>query len=172
MKLKYFALLLLAPAVLFAAGGDGDGKTDIVPRVINFAIFAGILYYLLAKPIKDFFTGRTNDIADKLTQIQDKLKKTKEEKEKALQKVKDADAIAKDIIETAKTESKMLEAKIEQNLKNDLDNLQKSYSDRIGIEEKKMTKGVVSEVVEDMFKGKKTELKNDDFLNIIKKKVA
>jgi len=171
LKLKYFVLVLLAPAVMFASG-DGEGKTDFVPRVINFAIFAGILYYLLAKPIKEFFVGRTNDIADKLTEIQDKLKKTKEDKEKALQKVKDADNIAEDIIETAKTEAKMLEEKIEQNLKTDLENLQKSYKDRIEVEEKKMTRNVVGEVVEDMFKGKKTELKDKDFLNIIKKKVA
>ncbi|HIP02717.1 MAG TPA: F0F1 ATP synthase subunit B [Campylobacterales bacterium] len=172
MKLKYFMLLLL-PAVLFASGAaEGEGKTDIVPRVINFVIFASILYYLIAKPLKDYFTGRTTEIADRLTSIQDKLKESKDEKEQALQSVKDADVSAVDIIETAKKEAEMLSDKVAQNLKKDLENLQKSHDDRIIVEEKKMSRGVVEEVIESIFDNGKINLKNDDFLNIIKKKVA
>jgi len=172
LKLKYFMLLLL-PAVLFASGAaEGEGKTDIVPRVINFVIFASILYYLIAKPLKDYFTGRTTEIADRLTSIQDKLKESKDEKEQALQSVKDADVSAVDIIETAKKEAEMLSDKVAQNLKKDLENLQKSHDDRIIVEEKKMSRGVVEEVIESIFDNGKINLKNDDFLNIIKKKVA
>ncbi len=166
-------MLLLLPAVLLASGAtEGDGKTDIVPRVINFAIFASILYYLIAKPIKEYFTGRTNEIADRLTSIQDKLKESKDEREQALQSVKDADETAVDIIETAKKEADILSEKVAQNLKKDLENLQKSHDDRISVEEKKMSRGVVQDVIEEMFDGGKIDLKNDDFLNIIKKKVA
>lgn len=172
MKFKYFMLLLL-PAVLFASGAvEGEGKTDIVPRVINFAIFAGILYYLLAKPLKDYFTGRTSEIADRLTSIQDKLKESKNEKEQALQSVKDADESAVDIIETAKKEAELLSDKVADNLKKDLVNLQKSHDDRVSVEEKKMSRGVVEEVITEMFDNGKINLKNDDFLNIIKKKVS
>lgn len=166
-------MLLLLPAVLFASGAvEGEGKTDIVPRVINFAIFASILYYLIAKPLKDYFTGRTTEIADRLTSIQDKLKESKDEKEQALQSVKDADESAADIIETAKKEAEILSDKVAQNLKKDLENLQKSHDDRISVEKKKMSRGVVNEVIDEMFDSKKISLKNDDFLNIIKKKVA
>jgi len=166
-------MLLLLPAVLFASGAaEGEGKTDIVPRVINFVIFASILYYLIAKPLKDYFTGRTTEIADRLTSIQDKLKESKDEKEQALQSVKDADVSAVDIIETAKKEAEMLSDKVAQNLKKDLENLQKSHDDRIIVEEKKMSRGVVEEVIESIFDNGKINLKNDDFLNIIKKKVA
>ncbi len=171
MKLKYFLLLLL-PVAMFAAGHDGEGKTDIVPRVINFAIFASILYYLIAKPLKAYFTGRTTEIADKLSSIQDKLKASKDEKDQALKSVQDADESAIDIIETAKKEADMLTQKIEENLKNDLENLEKSYEDRVSIEEKKMSRAVVEEVIEEMFKSGKIDLKGDDYLNIIKKKVA
>jgi F-type H+-transporting ATPase subunit b len=170
LKLKYFALLLF-PVALFAAG-DGTGKTDIVPRLINFIIFAGILYYLIAKPLKDYYNGRTDEIADRLTSIQDKLKESKNRKEQAKQSLIDAGASAIDIVETAKKEAVLLANKIEDNLKNDLDNLKKAYDDRISIEEKKMTRDVVAEVINEMFDGEKVQLKNDDFLNIIKKKVA
>ncbi len=166
-------MLLLLPAVLFASGHDGaEGKTDIIPRVINFAIFASILYYLIAKPLKEYFSSRTNEIADKLSSIQDKLKESKDEKEQALQSLKDADENAADLIETAKKEADILKEKIEQNLKKDLENLQKSYDERITVEEKKMTRGVVQEVISEMFDSGKIDLKEDDFLNIIKKKVA
>ncbi len=172
MKFKYFMLLLL-PAVVLASGAvEGEGKTDIVPRVINFAIFASILYYLLAKPLKEYFGSRTTEIADRLTSIQDKLKESKAEKEQALQSVKDADESAVDIIATAKKEAEMLSDKVAHNLKKDLENLQKSHDDRVSVEEKKMSRGVVNEVINEMFDGGKIDLKNDDFLNIIKKKVA
>lgn len=172
MKLKY-VLLLLVPVAVFASGAvDGESKTDIVPRVINFVIFAAILYYLIAKPIKAYFTGRTDEIADRLSSIQDKLKESKAEKESALQSVKDADESAVDLISTAKKEAEILTAKIEENLKTDLVNLQKGHDERVAIEEKKMSKGVVEEVIEEMFEDGKIDLKNDDFLNIIKKKVA
>jgi F-type H+-transporting ATPase subunit b len=157
---------------MFAAGHDGEGKTDIVPRVINFAIFASILYYLLAKPIKEFFTGRTTEIADRLSSIQDKLKASKDEKDQALKSVAEADESAADIIETAKKEADMLTQKIEENLQNDLKNLEKSYNDRIEIEEKKMSRAVVEEVIEEMFNSGNIEMKSSDYLNIIKKKVA
>ncbi len=166
-------MLLLLPAVMFASGAvEGEGKTDIVPRVINFAIFASILYYLLAKPLKEYFTGRTTEIADRLSSIQDKLKESKDAKDQALQSVKDADESAVDIIATAKKEAEMLSDKVAQNLQKDLENLQKSHDDRIAVEEKKMSRGVVQDVIEEMFSGGKIDLKNDDFLNIIKKKVA
>ncbi len=170
MKLKYF-VLLLSPALLLAAG-DGTGKTDIVPRLINFIIFAGILYYLIAKPLKDYYNGRTNEIANRLTSIQDKLKESKLKKEQSKQSLVDASESAIDIIESAKKEAILLTDKIEDNLKTDLDNLKKSYDDRILIEEKKMTRAVVAEVVDEIFDGEKVQLKNSDFLNIIKKKVA
>ncbi|MCH9813358.1 MAG: F0F1 ATP synthase subunit B [Epsilonproteobacteria bacterium] len=172
MKLKYVLLLLVPVAALASGAADGEVNYDIKPRVINFVIFAAILYYLIAKPIKEYFTGRTDEIADRLSSIQDKLKESKAEKESALQSVKDADDSAKDIITTAKKEAELLTAKIEENLKSDLKNLQKGHEERIAIEEKKMSKGVVEEVIEEMFQEGKVDLKNEDFLNIIKKKVA
>jgi F-type H+-transporting ATPase subunit b len=156
---------------MLAAGHDGEGKTDIVPRVINFAIFATILYYLLAKPIKEFFTGRTTEIADRLSSIQDKLKASKDEKDKALKGVQEADENAADIINVAKKEAEMLTKKIEENLEQDLINLEKSYEDRMEIETKKTKRSVVEEVINEML-SEKVSLSNDELVNIINKKVA
>jgi len=53
VKKLLLTLLALAPVALFA---NSDGaETDIIQRTVNFVIFAGILWYLLADKIKAFF---------------------------------------------------------------------------------------------------------------------
>ena len=86
MKINYF-LLLLAPIALFASGGEGGGSTDIIPRTINFLIFAAIMYYYVADAAKEWYLGRKNEIATKLDSIQVKLKESNSKKEIALAKV-------------------------------------------------------------------------------------
>lgn len=44
-------MLAFAPLALFASEG---AETDIIQRTVNFVIFAGILWYLLAEKIKAF----------------------------------------------------------------------------------------------------------------------
>lgn len=36
---------------------------DWLPRLVNFAIIAGVVFYFGRKPIRDFFKNRTNEIA-------------------------------------------------------------------------------------------------------------
>jgi len=81
-----YLLLLAAPAILLASGGSG-GPTDIIPRAINFTIFAAILYYFVAGAAKQFYFGRKDAIAQKLDSIQMKLRESNSKKEEALQKV-------------------------------------------------------------------------------------
>ena len=76
MKL-IITLLVFVPVFLFASEEASEGS-DIVARVINLSIFAGILYYLIADKVKVFFTTRTKEIADKLSSLQAKVEKTKE----------------------------------------------------------------------------------------------
>jgi len=172
MNVKYLSLLLL-PAYALASGdaeASGSGETDIFWRVINFAIFFGILYYLLADTIKTFFKEREEGIAGRLSAVEEKLKEAKAEKEAAAQKAKDAGTASADLIEVAKKEAELMVSKINETLVHDKEQLEKSYADRIDIEAKKMKKEVVNEVLEDMFKS--DNISNEDMLNIIKKKVA
>lgn len=174
MNIKYLSLLLL-PAYALASGdaeASGSGETDIFWRVINFAIFFGILYYLLADKIKTFFKEREEGIAGRLSAVEEKLKEAKAEKEAASQKAKDAEVTAVDLKESAKKEAELMVAKINESLAHDKVQLDKAYADRIEIEAKKMKKEVVNEVLEDMFSNDGASIGNDDLLNIIKKKVA
>jgi F-type H+-transporting ATPase subunit b len=172
LKLKYLSLLLLPALALASEQGAEHGGTDIFWRLINFLIFFGILYYLLADKIKAYFKGREDGIAGRLSEVQEKLKEAKAAKEAAVQKAKDAEATAADYVEAAKKEAELMVEKINQTLAHDKEILEKSFQDRVEVEAKKMKKEVVDEVLEEMFSSKSANISNDDLLNIIKKKVA
>ena len=164
-------LLLLVPVFLFASEEAKEG-TDIVARVINFSIFAGILYYLIADKVKAFFTGRTKEIADKLSSLQSKVEETKKLKQQAAQKVKESEEEAKELVELAHKEAELQIAKLKENSKQDIENLIKSYESKKEVLEKKMTSEVVSEVIEELFSNDGVSLNEDELVNIINKKVA
>ncbi len=171
-KLLYISLLIL-PVYMFASGGEEASKgTDIIPRTINFLIFAGILYYLAANQIKAFFTGRRTSIANRLNSIQEKLKESAKEKVEAKELIKKANIEAKSILETFEIETKILKAKIEENLKLDMENLERGYEDQASIEKRKMTRAVILEVLDDVFAKDSLSLKKDELLDIVMKKVA
>lgn len=173
--MKYLlTIVMLLPVLAFASehAAEAEGGTDIVPRTINFLIFAAILYYLIADKIKAFFKERTSGIATQLTQIQEKLNSVKEKKEEALKEAEEAKHKAKELVEIAKKEAEMLAERIESGAKEEAEHLKKALAERMEIEEKKMTKEVVAEVIDEMFAAGKISLSNDDFVKIIKKKVA
>jgi len=171
LKFRYLLLMLL-PALAFASEAAAEGGTDIVPRTINFLIFAAIIYYLIADKIKAFFHGRTNSIANRLTEIQDKLNSVRESKEEAVKEAEEAKTKAVDLVETAKKEAVLLAEKIEKDAESEIAHLKHAFEERMQIEEKKMTREVVSEVIDEIFQGDKLKLSNEDFIKIIKKKVA
>ena len=157
---------------LMASGGEGHGGTDIFPRTLNFLIFAAILYYYVADSAKQWYLGRKNDIAAKLDSIQVKLKESNSKKETALQKVEEAKANAKVLVETAKKEAVLLADKVANDVNTEIENLEKAFEDRVNIERRQMQRAVVSEVLEGMFKEGSISLDNDEIVKIINKKVA
>ncbi len=170
MKIKYL-LLLVIPTFVFASGGEG-GNTDIIERSINFIIFFAILYYLLADIIKGFVQGRSADIAKRFQNIQNELKKSQKEKAEAIKSVEDAKVLSAEIIENAKKEAEILVAKISEESNQEINNLLKSHNERLEIEERKMVREVVSEIIEDIFEDKSISLDKNDFINLVLKRAA
>jgi F-type H+-transporting ATPase subunit b len=171
MKIFYFVALCAMPGVLFAAGG-GSGEYDILPRAINFTIFAAILYYLIAEPLKGLYFKRLNGIADRLDSIQQKLKESKSKKEEAILKVEEAKVLAKSLVQTAHKEVDIIKKRYETELSHELENLDKSHNEHIEIERRRMTRQAVSEVLDEMFAGDSMQLDQDKFVSIVLKKVA
>ena len=173
MKKLLFILFLIFPIFMYASGAsEGIESTDIIPRTVNFLIFAAILYYFIANPIKDFFRERKNSIADRLNSIQEKLKESNKQKKEAKELVEKAKIEAKSIMEVTKDETEILKAKILENLKMDMENLEKGFEDQTSIEQRKMTRSVILEVLDEVFAKDSLLLKKDELLDIVMKKVA
>jgi len=169
MKLRY-TLLLLSPALLLASGGGGE--TDIVPRAINFAIFASIMYYLLADLVKDAYKGRIAGIADRLNSIQVKVKESVTAKEDAQAKVEEAKANALSLVETSKKEAQLLSAKVANDTDVELQNLDKGFKEKTQIEKRRMARDVVANVLDEMFDKDAISIDKEELVKIVMKKVA
>lgn len=168
MKLFFRLVLLLSPLALFA----GEGSTDIIPRTINFLIFAAILYRYVAGPLKNFFKGRREEIVDTLKSIQDKVEESKKAKAEALKKLEDSKLLAKSIVEDAKNEAELITQKIKNELENELELLDKYHEERCEIERRKMVKTVVAGTVNSLFAENLQTFDNSELVNIVMKKVA
>ncbi len=56
-------------------------NSDFYFRVLNFSIFAGLLIYLIATPLKEFFKGRSSNIESRLGEIEAKLEHLRKRRE-------------------------------------------------------------------------------------------
>jgi len=72
-------LLLAGVAAASEAAPGGHGGVspekiqDLIWRTVNFVVFAAILIKLVAKPAKNFFAQRTQDVAETLEDLEAKL---------------------------------------------------------------------------------------------------
>lgn len=169
---KIIVTLLLLGAYLFGSDAAHEGSTDIVQRTVNFLIFAGILVYVLAEPVKNYFTGRSTGIAAELERVQERLRESKRLKEAAESKIDEAERFASELSEHSKKENKLLSDKIMTQCENDLEIIQKQGNALMELEKRKMVRETVSEVMNDVMNGSGAALDNKAMTEILKKKVA
>lgn len=178
-KVIWFAALLL-PLVLMA-GGEHEGsrylaqtgrENDLIPRIFNFIIFAALAYYLVASPIKNFFKGRTEGIASQLNEIESKLQEAKEAKKRAEQELVESEEKAKEIVADAENESKLIAERVEANIANDLESLEKIHNEKIEHESRKATKEVISTLLGENITSDDIPVSQQQVADIIAKKVA
>lgn len=166
-------LLTLVMMSVFAFASDGsEGGTDIVQRTVNFIIFAGIIYYLLADPIKSFFQGRSADIRAELDRVQEKMKESKTAKELVLQKIEDAEKFAAELVEHSKKENRILKDNIMQQCDADLKNIEKQNASLMDLEQRKMLRNIVDTVMSDLLAEETASFDQDAMAQLIMKKVA
>ena len=101
-KARYLISLLVVVSVLFTVGtvwasseggkSDFNKNKDLIYRVMNFALLAGVIFFLVRKPAAKGLAARREGIKDQL----DDLERQKEEAQKQLaetkQKVSNLDA--------------------------------------------------------------------------------
>lgn len=164
-------LLLILPFALFASEPSGNGY-DIVPRVLNFLLFAGILYYFAANPIKNAYRDRINNIAFRLDSVQQKLKESRRKKDDMLAKVQETKLQAASLVETAKKEADLISEKIRNEAKQEILNLEKSFQDQKEFEQRRVTKSVVTQIINDIFADGNSKVDQNELVNIVLKKVG
>ncbi|RXJ99427.1 F0F1 ATP synthase subunit B [Arcobacter sp. CECT 8986] len=170
MKKLLLLGLALSPVVLFANSEGAD--TDIVQRTVNFIIFAGILWYLLADKVKAFFADRSLSIQAELDKVQDTLKASQKKIDSANKQLEDAKVLAAEIVENAKEDVDSIKQKVLVAVEAEIAQLEKNFDEKTKVELRKAKKQVVAEVLEELFNSDDVELTQDELSNIVLKKVA
>lgn len=167
-KLTY--VILLTPLFVFGAS-DSEGY-DILPRTVNFVIFAVILFYLIADPLKNFYKNRILRISSKLDEIQKRLLESKNNKLNVVRRLEEARVNASNALITAKKEAEILANKVRVETREELALLDKHFEEYKDYELRKMEREVVSEILMEIFNDPEIRLKQNEIIDIMMKKVS
>lgn len=168
VKMVLGFLILLSP--LCATGLD-ISQTDIIERSLNFLLFAGILWYFLAKKLRSFLRSKSLEISKRLEEIQAQLKVSKENKKKLLKELEQAKEKAELIISDANKEAYTITQKYELQTKMDVENLIKNSNALMDLEVKKIKRELVESVFKDLIESKKVSFNVQDCVNILKQRL-
>jgi len=169
---RILVLILAMSTIALASEVVKDGSTDIVQRTVNFLLFAGLVWYLIAEPVKSYFQARSQGIADELEKVQDKLNESVELKESAVAKVAEAEKFAKELMEVTESEVKILNEKIMNQCDADIEVLIKQNQTLMEFEQRKMVKNVVEDILNDVLAQSSKSFDKKAMANVILKKVA
>ncbi|MBD3788881.1 MAG: F0F1 ATP synthase subunit B [Campylobacterales bacterium] len=181
MKKLTILALFMVPALVLASGGHAEEgrylaqtgrENDFIPRIVNFVIFASLLYYLIANPIKNFFNTRKEGIASQLKEIEEKLQAAKNEQKDAQARLGESEKRAEQIIADAKKEAKLLADKIHQANENELAMMDKQLEEKMILEERKSAREVIDEVLSQNIQNDDIILNENKVVDIISRKVA
>lgn len=147
MKLKLLALYLLGATAAFAAEG---GEIDLLQRAVNFLIFAGLVYYLLAGKLKEFFAQRSGAIAAAFEKAQDRVKEARQNRENALRQLEEAKAKADEIVSVARQEAAMLSERVILRGEEESKILHKQKEEAMAVAGNRMVRNVVTQTMGDI----------------------
>jgi len=168
---RIIVLMLMLSSLALASGAE-HAETDIVQRTVNFLLFVGLIWYLVAEPAKNYFAGRSQAIADEMQKVQDKLKESVTLKKEALSKITDAEKFAQDLVVSSKKENKILNDNIMAQCEVDLEIISKQQDSLLDFEQRKMVRTVVEDTLNDVLGQSNEDFDKEAMANVILKKVA
>jgi len=169
---RILVLLLMISTYALASEAAHEGGTDIVQRTVNFLLFAGLIWYLVGEPVKNFFAARSQGIADELKKVQEKLDESVNLKKDALAKIAEAEKFAEELAVTAKKENKILNDNIIAQCEVELEAMVKQYASKKEFEERNMVREVVETIVAETLNQSSEVFDREAMANVILKKVA
>lgn len=165
-------VLMISTYALASSGSAEHADTDILQRTVNFVIFAALIWYLIAEPVKNYFVGRSQGIADELKKVQEKLNESILNKKEALAKISEAEKFAEALKVSSKKENKILNDKIMLQCDTDLEILSKHQASLKKFEERKMVRKVVEDVLDKVLTQSNKSFDKKSMASVILKKVA
>ncbi|MGE4398456.1 MAG: hypothetical protein AB7D29_02940 [Campylobacterales bacterium] len=172
MSMVKVASALLVGSVALFASDAGHAQTDILPRTVNFLIFAALAYYLLAEKLKGFFAGRSASIAKAYEDAENKIKEANAALNEAKAKKDEASKLASELTASAKTDAVVQAKKIAEHADEEIARIQKSAEEEKAMLRKKAiidaVEGAMGEIVDKEGFG----VDEKDFAKIIAKRVA
>jgi F-type H+-transporting ATPase subunit b len=178
MNNKKIALVIafIIPVVAMASGSEHHdvsmSNSDFFYRVLNFGIFAGLIYYLVASPIKEFFKGRSADIDNQIKEIEAKLQESKNEEKLAEDNLSKAQERAKEIIKDSSAEAKILVDNIANKNSETLASLDKHLDEKMEVEKKKMVKATINQLLESSIENSDIAIDSSKVVSLVSKRVA
>jgi len=165
-------VLMLMISTYALASEAGHGETDIVQRTVNFLLFAGLVWYLVGEPVKNFFGSRSQGIADELKKVQDRLNESVALKEEALTKITEAEKFAVDLVVASKKENKIINDNMMAQCELDLETLTKQSVSSREYAQRKMVRNVVEDILRETLAQSSSDFDKEAMANVILKKVA
>lgn len=96
-----------------AGAHEGPSKwPDFFYRLLNFAILVGVLYFVLRKPLRQFFAKRSEGIANTLSELETKKKEAEKTYEEYNQKLAQLDSERERILKEYTEQGEAEKAKI------------------------------------------------------------
>jgi len=175
-KIALVATAIIIPTMVFAAG-DGHHEvtmmeSDFFYRILNFSVFAGILYYLVANPVKAYFVGRSEGIASKLEEIEEKLQASKNERLVAEENLVKAEAKAKEIVADAENEAQLISVNIAEKNSATLELLAQQATEKQALTSKKATQTTINELLNENFDNADIAVDEAKVVSLVSGKVA
>ena len=168
---RILVLMLMISTYALASEAEHAG-TDIVQRTVNFLLFAGLIWYLVGEPVKNFFASRSQGIADELKKVQEKLDESIALKKEALAKIAEAERFAEELAVNSKKENKILNDSIMQQCEVELEALVKQHASKKEFEQRNMVRDVVETIVAETLDQSSEIFDREAMANVILKKVA
>ncbi|SMP87782.1 F-type H+-transporting ATPase subunit b [Epsilonproteobacteria bacterium SCGC AD-308-O04] len=165
-------VLMISTYALASSGSAEHADTDIIQRTVNFVLFSALIWYLVAEPVKNYFAGRSQGIANELQKVQDKLNESIVNKKEALAKISEAEKFAESLKISSKKENKIINSKIMLQCDADLEILSKHQISLKNFEQRKMVRHVVEDVLDKVLAQSNESFDKESMANVILKKVA
>ena len=169
---RILVFMLMISTYALASGDAEHAGTDIVQRTVNFVLFAGLIWYLIAEPVKNYFTGRTQSIADELQKVQDKLNESISLKKEALAKISEAEKFADELAVSSKKENKIINDNMMIQCDAELETLIKQNTALKEFEQRRMVRSVVEDILDEVLSQSGDDFNKEAMANVILKKVA